>query len=157
MTCGSCVQSIEEGVGDRAGVQSIKVSLEEGNARIEYDPSAETVETLREAIDDMGFEATLPAPPASSSSGAGAAVASCVINVEGMTCGSCVQSIEEGVGDRAGVQSIKVSLEEGNARIEYDPSAETVETLREAIDDMGFEATLPAAASPFGTAAPQTI
>ena len=83
-------------------------------------------------------------------------MASCVINVEGMTCGSCVQSIEEGVGDRAGVQSIKVSLEEGNARIEYDPSAETVETLREAIDDMGFEATLPAAASPFGTAAPQT-
>ena len=71
----------------------------------------------------------------------------CVINVEGMTCGSCVQSIEETVGERSGVSSIKVSLEEGKATIEYDTSAETLETLREAIDDMGFDASLPTAAA----------
>ena len=64
-----------------------------------------------------------------------------VINVEGMTCNACVQSIEGRVGERAGVFSIKVSLEEGTATIKHDASAETTETLCDAIDDMGFDAT----------------
>lgn len=39
-----------------------KVSLEEKNATIIYDPKLQTPKTLREAIDDMGFDATLHNP-----------------------------------------------------------------------------------------------
>ena len=41
------------------GVKSIKVSLADEKADIQYDLSAVTPEQLRDAIDDMGFDANL--------------------------------------------------------------------------------------------------
>lgn len=65
------------------------------------------------------------------------------IHIEGMTCNSCVQSIEGMIGQRKGVRSAKVSLAEHQGVFEYDPLLTTPEELREAIDDMGFDAYLP--------------
>lgn len=43
-------------------ISFLKVSLEEKNATIIYDPKLQTPKTLQEAIDDMGFDATLHSP-----------------------------------------------------------------------------------------------
>lgn len=69
-------------------------------------------------------------------------VNSVTISVEGMTCSSCVWTIEQQIGKLNGVHHIKVSLEEKNATIIYDPKLQTPKTLQEAIDDMGFDAIL---------------
>jgi len=45
------------------------------------------------------------------------------INVEGMTCAVCVQTIERNVGAEAGVASIKVSLITSLALIRLDIEA----------------------------------
>lgn len=82
----------------------------------------------------QGFEATvapttaaLPAPedPGNGAGGGvrGTAADTCVIRIEGMTCGSCVLSIEDGIGARASVRTIDVSLAEEKAVIEFDSSA----------------------------------
>jgi Cu+-exporting ATPase len=65
-----------------------------------------------------------------------------MINIDGMTCNSCVQSIEGVISKKPGVKSIHVSLANSNGTIEYDPLLTSPETLREAIEDMGFDATL---------------
>ena len=65
-----------------------------------------------------------------------------VISVTGMVCMSCVQNIEAVVGERVGVQSIKVSLEQAEAVIDYDSSLIKYDDLVMAIDDMGFEAAI---------------
>lgn len=65
------------------------------------------------------------------------------IHIEGMTCNSCVQSIEGMISQRKGVKSAKVSLAEHQGIFEYDPLLATPEELREAIEDMGFDAYLP--------------
>ncbi|XP_078403621.1 copper-transporting ATPase 1-like isoform X2 [Cetorhinus maximus] len=67
---------------------------------------------------------------------------SITISVEGMTCNSCVQTIEQQIGKLHGVCKIKVSLENHNVAIVYNPEFQTPESIQEAIDDMGFEATL---------------
>uniref|UniRef100_Q04656-6 Isoform 6 of Copper-transporting ATPase 1 n=1 Tax=Homo sapiens TaxID=9606 RepID=Q04656-6 len=46
-------------------------------------------------------------------------VNSVTISVEGMTCNSCVWTIEQQIGKVNGVHHIKVSLEEKNATIIY--------------------------------------
>lgn len=61
MTCNSCVKNIEGVLGEKDGVQSIKVSLENKEAAIAFDPNKTNPIALRDAIDDMGFEASLPA------------------------------------------------------------------------------------------------
>lgn len=60
MTCNSCVNNIEEVVGVKPGVITIKVSLNEKRADINYDPTKTNPDILRDHIDDMGFEASLP-------------------------------------------------------------------------------------------------
>ena len=140
MTCQSCVKTIERGMPNHPGVQAIKVSLESEEAVIQYNPLLTDPGKLREAIDDMGFEASVVsplAPPPSKNE-----VQSVLINVEGMTCNSCVQTIEKNISQRAGVQSISVSLAANTAQVRYSPEKITAEQLREAIEDMGFDAQL---------------
>lgn len=65
------------------------------------------------------------------------------IRIEGMTCNSCVQSIEGMISQRKGVVSAQVSLADHQGIFEYDPLLTSPEELREAIEDMGFDAFLP--------------
>lgn len=65
------------------------------------------------------------------------------IHIEGMTCNSCVQSIEGVLSQRKGVTSAQVSLTDHQGIFEYDPLLTTPEELRVAIEDMGFDAFLP--------------
>ena len=152
MTCQSCVQNIEGVISEKVGVKAIKVSLENKNAVIEYNPTLTSPEKLRDQIDDMGFEATLPnnlaehgstvnRPPAKRVAEPKMSVVH--INIEGMTCQSCVKNIEGVMSDKQGVNTITVSLENKNAVIQYNPVLTNPETLRDQVDDMGFEASLP--------------
>lgn len=65
------------------------------------------------------------------------------IHIEGMTCNSCVQTIEGMISQRKGVMSAQVSLADHQGIFEYDPLLTSPEELREAIEDMGFDAFLP--------------
>ncbi|XP_013413564.1 copper-transporting ATPase 1-like isoform X2 [Lingula anatina] len=134
MTCQSCVKNIEGAISMRSGVKQIKVSLSQKQASIRYDPSQTNPRTLREHIDDMGFEAFLEKPKQT---------VNVKIGVEGMTCQSCVKNIEGNMSSKPGVRHIQVSLERKEANITYDPSVVTAQMLRDQINDMGFEATLP--------------
>ena len=67
-----------------------------------------------------------------------------VINVEGMTCGGCVKSVDNAVSQLQGVQSVDVDLEGNKASVTYDASTVTVEAIVEAIEDAGFDASVAA-------------
>lgn len=169
MTCNSCVKLIESTMIQVAGVQAIKVSLQFKEAFIEYKQSVVKPATLAESIYDMGFDATVAATfgPASSAHSAGpllhdhprpslihgtplnpdeatplSAHPIVVIDVEGMTCSSCVQNIESNISKERGVVSIKVSLQAKNAAITFDESLTTPKKLADAIDELGFETKL---------------
>lgn len=139
MTCHSCVKTIEQGMSDQPGVQAVNVSLKNEEAVITYDASLTDPGKLREAIDDMGFEASLSSsssPPVTND------VQAVMINIDGMTCNSCVQTIEKNISQLDGIQSISVSLAAKTAQVRYSPGKITAEQAREAIEDMGFDASL---------------
>lgn len=140
MTCQSCVRTIEQGVSKQPGVQAVNVSLKNEEAAITYDPSLTDPSTLREAIDDMGFDALLMSPSASPPPTND--IQMVMINVDGMTCNSCVQTIEKSISKLGGVQSISVSLKGKTAQVHYSPEKVTAKQLRESIEEMGFEARL---------------
>ncbi|KAL0190524.1 hypothetical protein M9458_013222, partial [Cirrhinus mrigala] len=64
------------------------------------------------------------------------------IRVLGMTCQSCVRSIEERIGRLEGVVGIRVSLSDKEASLRFNPAKITPEVLRKHIEDMGFDASL---------------
>lgn len=61
------------------------------------------------------------------------------LKVDGMTCGGCVRSVTEALKAVEGVAGVSVSLEAGEARIEFDESAAAPERLRAAVRKAGYE------------------
>ena len=64
------------------------------------------------------------------------------LTIIGMTCMSCVNTIESMMSVYPGVNSIKVDLNKEEAIIFYNKLLTDVQALCSAIDDMGFEATI---------------
>lgn len=173
MHCRSCVVNIQDNIAKLPGVSSVEVSLEKEKASICYDPLKITVAQLQKAIEDLppgNFKtqpwdsgpltttstspttALLLPRPAGATQAKPAASQPCFtqplssvvkIHIEGMTCNSCVKSIEDMISPRKGVMSAQVSLADHQGIFEYDPLLTTPEQLREAIEDMGFDAFLP--------------
>ncbi len=62
------------------------------------------------------------------------------IKVDGMTCGGCVASVKRVVQAVAGVESVDVSLEKGEAVVSYDGAKTQPTAFKTAIDSAGFTA-----------------
>ncbi|MCF8890729.1 copper chaperone CopZ [Priestia megaterium] len=61
------------------------------------------------------------------------------LSVKGMSCGHCVKSIEGSVGELNGVQHVEVNLNEAKVTVEFDQNKVSLESIKEAIDDQGYE------------------
>jgi copper chaperone len=59
------------------------------------------------------------------------------LKVEGMSCGHCVHSVE-GAVKKLGATG-KVDLNAGTVTVEYDESKVTLDTIKEAIEDQGYD------------------
>uniref|UniRef100_A0A9J7YXX2 P-type Cu(+) transporter n=1 Tax=Cyprinus carpio carpio TaxID=630221 RepID=A0A9J7YXX2_CYPCA len=145
MHCKSCVVSIQDNISKLPGVSSVVVSLENTQAVIQHNLKQTSAAELQKAIEGLppgSFKAAvLPASPEPGFLQPLVSVAE--IHIEGMTCGSCVQSIEGLISQKKGVRSAKVSLASHQGTFEFDPLVMTSEELRAAIEDMGFDAFLP--------------
>lgn len=62
------------------------------------------------------------------------------IKVEGMSCGGCVKSVTNVLTALPGVTKADVSLEDKQARVEYEAGRVSIEDMKRAIVDAGFEA-----------------
>ncbi|XP_065259036.1 copper-transporting ATPase 2 isoform X1 [Emys orbicularis] len=162
MHCKSCVKNIEGNISGLPGVRSIKVSLEHKNAVVQFNPNVITPVSLQQAIEALppgNFKVSLPngveanngellskaafsSPQFRSTSSGDQLTSTSVLSIDGMTCGSCVQSIEGTMSQRKGVQHISVSLAERTGTIRYNSAVTNSEELRGAIEDMGFDASI---------------
>ncbi|WP_068620278.1 copper ion binding protein [Paenibacillus tuaregi] len=59
------------------------------------------------------------------------------LQVEGMSCGHCVNSVEKAL--REAGASGKVNLAAKSVEVEYNEAEISLETLKEAIEDQGYE------------------
>jgi len=62
------------------------------------------------------------------------------IKVEGMSCGGCGRNVTGVLKGIAGVEDVQVSLEQGSATVRFDPAQVSVDAMRAAVEDAGFDA-----------------
>ncbi|HQT00748.1 MAG: hypothetical protein B7Y26_07665 [Hydrogenophilales bacterium 16-64-46] len=63
-----------------------------------------------------------------------------VLNISGMSCGGCVNSVQAILAALPGVESVEVTLTPGLARVRYDAARIEPAALIKAISDAGFGA-----------------
>lgn len=56
MSCQHCVNRIEKALGSLNGIESVKVSLEDKKVVVEYDGERISFETIKDVINDQGYE-----------------------------------------------------------------------------------------------------
>ncbi|XP_071726419.1 probable copper-transporting ATPase HMA5 [Rutidosis leptorrhynchoides] len=137
MTCSACAGSVEKAVKRLPGIKEAVVDVLNNKAQVMYYPSYVNEETIRETIEDVGFEATLIEDETDEK-----AIQICRILIKGMTCTSCSSTVESALRSVHGVQRAQVALATEEAEVHYDPMIVTHEQFLKAIDDTGFEPIL---------------
>ena len=133
MTCASCVAAIEKHVKKIAGVKSVMVALIAGKAEVDYYPSIVSPAEIADSITDLGFKSEVIEKPLEGV---------VEVNITGMTCSSCVHSIETSLIKIPGIDSALVTLSTGRGKISFNTSKIGPRDILEAINSLGYHATL---------------
>ncbi len=69
------------------------------------------------------------------------------LTVEGMTCASCSVAVRTALKKLDGVKDAKVSVSEKRALVEYQPAKVTPRQMVDAVNKLGYRASLPSKGS----------
>ncbi|MDD2868410.1 heavy metal translocating P-type ATPase [Neomegalonema sp.] len=126
MTCASCVGRVEKALRAVPGVREASVNLATERASVRAEPSVDRA-ALVEALGRIGY--AVPAPVASPGK--------IELEVEGMTCASCVGRVEKALTAVPGVEAASVNLATERATIRGSAGAAA---LVEAVGRIGYQA-----------------
>ena len=124
MQCSSCSRAIETSLNSSNGVYSAAANATTGNVSVTYDPAVITVKEIVSAIEKAGFSVALSAV---------------TYTVKGMTCASCVASIEKSLNAVEGVYSVNVNLGTSKVSVSFDEDRVSPKKIIETIESAGFE------------------
>ncbi|MBN2691505.1 MAG: copper-translocating P-type ATPase [Burkholderiaceae bacterium] len=125
MTCASCSARVERALRKLPGVQAASVNLATTQAEVLYDPQAATPQTIADAVSAAGYTPLL---------------AEATLDVDGMTCASCVGRVERALRKQTGVLSATVNLAVNRAQVRYLPSMLNAEALAQTVIAAGYDA-----------------
>ncbi|NJE55716.1 heavy-metal-associated domain-containing protein, partial [Thermococcus sp. 21S9] len=95
MSCASCVKTIELALRELEGIKDVKVNLATESAYVKFDESVVNITQIIRAIESVGY-------------GVVREKRDVVIKIGGMTCASCVKTIEVALKELPGVLDVKV-------------------------------------------------
>ncbi len=124
MSCASCVGRAQKAIIAVPGVNEAAVNLATETAEVSYTAPAEAKQ-IAEAIRLAGYET--PSDDVT-------------LQVEGMTCASCVGRVEKALLASPGVVGVSVNLATETARVEYGSGLISIEELIAKIRDTGYDA-----------------
>jgi Cu+-exporting ATPase len=125
MTCASCVSHVEGALKELPGVSNVVVNLATNKAGLSYDPQQVGLADMQRAVENVGYAVSS---------------AEIVLDVKGMTCASCVALVESALNELDGVNEAIVNLGLGTARVTYIPGLVSVNAMKRAVRDVGYEA-----------------
>ena len=136
----SSIAEVAKKLTQQEGVISCDVYSNKELATVSYKPSGINPKEIETFMNKLGIGATL-IDKGDKMLAAELAVTT-IVHIEGMTCDSCTNSIKSALSKLTGIKSVEVSLKEKQAVIKHIPTKIMKEEVREAIDDIGFDATL---------------
>jgi P-type Cu+ transporter len=132
MTCASCVSKIENYFLSKDGIKTVKVNLLSKIGKIEHDSNL-AEETIVDWFSNIGYNAR-------SIKVDGEEVIT--LEIDGMTCASCVSKIEKHINKLPGISKISVNLTTEKAKINFDPNNISPRKIISAIEDIGYFASV---------------
>ena len=127
MTCAMCVATVTEGLEELPGVLDVSVNLATAKAIVRFRPDEVNLPRMIAEVKDRGY---------------GVHTERVKLDIEGMTCATCVKTIEDALGRLPGVASAQVNLATNAAFVDYSGSSVTPAEIARAVRDVGYGATV---------------
>ncbi|MFT4883687.1 MAG: Cu+-exporting ATPase [Natronomonas sp.] len=125
MSCATCSETVSESVEGLEGVEEATVNFATDEGTVAFDPEAVSLADIYEAIESAGYE-----PHAETRT----------IEIVGMHCANCSETVESTLDDLPGVVRADVNYATDEATVEFNPEEFSIETAYDAIDEAGYEA-----------------
>ncbi|KAH9301793.1 hypothetical protein KI387_013376, partial [Taxus chinensis] len=136
MECASCAGAIEKALKRLPGIKEATAAILQNKALVLYWPLFVDLNTIKEAIEDAGFEAKLMKDATEDT------LAIFRLRIRGMTCTSCSESISDTLKRIKGVKKAVVALALEEAKVHYNPKQCTIAQIMQSVADAGFESDL---------------
>ena len=127
MQCSACALNIERALKKLEGVASASVNLPMARAYVSYDPALVGLKEMEDTIESIGYKVVKD---------------SLSLKIDGMKCASCALNVEKVLKKLDGVESVSVNVSLGKAHVEYNSSLVSPEQMKEAVDGIGYRASL---------------
>ena len=124
MTCASCAGRVERALSKVSGASAVSVNLATEQARVQA--PGDSLAALMEAVERAGY--SVPQQTLE-------------LNIEGMTCASCVGRVERALNKVPGVKSVSVNLANERAHLELLGQVDQ-QTLLDAVSKAGYSASV---------------
>ncbi len=129
MSCAACAAKVEKALNGIPGVRTAAVNFASEKATVAYRPDETGVADMVRTIEGLGYEAHL---------------AKATLEVEGMTCASCVMRVEKALADLDGVDAVDVNLATERVTVTYNPEQTRFAEMARAVDAAGYKLIEPA-------------
>lgn len=127
MHCAGCTNAVEKALKKVDGVKDVSVQLTTESAFIESDLPDFPFEPVKKAIENAGYEVEEISHD------------SVTLEIGGMHCAGCSSAVEKALSKREGVVQAAVNLSTEKAYVDYDKSLISVEEIKQAVEDAGYE------------------
>lgn len=124
MTCASCAGRVERALSKVAGTRAVSVNLATEQARVEA--PAQSLPALMQAVEQAGYSVPVQVLE---------------LNIEGMTCASCVGRVERALDKVPGVNRVSVNLANERAHLELLGQVDA-QVLIDAVKRAGYDASV---------------
>jgi len=124
MTCATCAATIEKSLLSLSGVINAQVNLGNETGMVEYDTTKLKVADLEKAVTDAGYKVINE---------------KAALKIGGMTCATCVKTIEKSLKRLDGISSVTVNLGAEKAYITFNPKIATIADMKKAIEEAGYQ------------------
>lgn len=124
MSCAMCAVNLEKALKGEGRAESATVNLASETAHVDYKPSVTNLANLGAAVRKAGYDVVYD---------------QVTIKVGGMVCATCVETIEAVLNALPGVVRATVNLSTEKASVVYNSSLTTLDEMRKAIEDAGYQ------------------
>ena len=128
MSCVTCAQTIEKRLPKLKGIIYVTINFAAEKAIIDYDPNVVDQKAIEDAIVEVGYRVIHQ---------------TISLKITGMTCATCVQTIEKALNKKEGIYRANVNLALETATIEYNPAQISLEGIKKVIRDVGYDVIEP--------------
>ena len=129
MHCASCAKIIEKRLSKTKGIEKANVNYATEKATILYNQKQIEIKKIHQVIQDTGYT------PVETQEGT-----KLTLQIEGMTCASCVKLVEKAIKKSKGVSEANINFATEKATISYNPEKTNSKELIKAVENSGYAA-----------------